>query len=58
MKIDGMDICKVMNKSSSCNNCGDYDKWQPCNEIIPTYIPEEQIKKWILTRRSNESKVL
>jgi hypothetical protein len=52
MMPNGMNMCKMMESTGSCDNCGEYNKWRPCNVVIPKYIPEEQIKKWLMARRS------
>jgi hypothetical protein len=36
-----------------CDDCGDYTKWQPCNERVPNYIPNIQIKRFISGRLKN-----
>jgi len=46
-------ICRLMSNSKGCDDCGDYGKWQPCYEIIPDHIPDDQVKKWLLARRLN-----
>ncbi len=35
----------------ACDHCGEYDKWQPCNQSIPDYIPESQVKIYLEYRR-------
>jgi hypothetical protein len=45
------DICRIMGGEDGCDTCGDYSIWQPCNEMIPDHIPDEQIKKWLLATR-------
>jgi hypothetical protein len=52
--MTSIDICMFMG-ANGCPCCGDYTKWQPCNEDVPNHIPKEQVKKWLLTKRDNEN---
>jgi hypothetical protein len=51
--MTSIDICMMMGKNG-CPECGDYTKWQPCEEGVPKHIPIEQVKKWLLARRDHE----
>ncbi len=47
-------IClKLDNWDNLCVHCGEYNKKQPCKENIPDYIPDEQIRRFLIARRDN-----
>ncbi len=54
-KYSAFDICKAMG-GGVCEHCGIYDTVQPCNQLVPRYIPEEQIERFIRLKEERNEK--